>query len=132
LSGYVDLGGVAAGCLAVAALAGRVSRRGTQHDPQRAFTPAQRQQIFARAGGRCEHFGLLGFRCRRPAAHADHVIPWSRGGATTLANAQGLCVRHNLTKGARMPSKVTTVRLAHRRRRYFPPGMPTEIERSRR
>lgn len=130
--GYVEGGGVIAGCFVLAAVVGRVSGRGAQHDPQRAFTPAQRQAIFARAGWRCEHFGLLGVRCRHQAAHADHVVPWSRGGASTLANAQALCARHNLAKGARMPGRVSTRRLARRRRRYFPAGMPTEVERIRR
>lgn len=109
--GYVEGGGVVAGCFALAAVAGRASGRGAQHDPQRALTPVQRQAIFARAGGRCEHFGVLGVRCRHQAAHADHVVPWSRGGASTLANAQALCARRNLAKGA---------------------GMPTEVERGRR
>ncbi len=30
----------------------------------------------------------------------DHVMPWSRGGETTLANLQTLCSRCNLGKGA--------------------------------
>ena len=30
--------------------------------------------------------------------HADHVIPWSRGGKTTLDNGQMLCTTCNLKK----------------------------------
>lgn len=30
--------------------------------------------------------------------HADHKIPWSRGGHTTLDNGQMLCREHNLLK----------------------------------
>jgi 5-methylcytosine-specific restriction endonuclease McrA len=33
--------------------------------------------------------------------HADHVKAWTHGGATTLANAQLLCITHNLAKGAK-------------------------------
>ena len=29
---------------------------------------------------------------------ADHVIPWSKGGPTTIENGQMLCKRHNLEK----------------------------------
>lgn len=32
----------------------------------------------------------------------DHVIPWSRGGATSVGNLQLLCRRCNLAKGARI------------------------------
>jgi 5-methylcytosine-specific restriction endonuclease McrA len=31
-----------------------------------------------------------------------HVIPWSRGGATSVGNLQLLCRRCNLAKGARV------------------------------
>ncbi len=32
---------------------------------------------------------------------ADHVSPWSRGGATVASNCQMLCKRHNRAKGNR-------------------------------
>lgn len=32
---------------------------------------------------------------------ADHVTPWSRGGLTTAANCQMLCITHNRAKGNR-------------------------------
>jgi len=38
--------------------------------------------------------------CDAPIRHADHVIPWSRGGKTTLGNSAGQCVRCNQTKDA--------------------------------
>ena len=107
------------------------SRRGgskhAQRDPQRAFTEAQRRTIFARAGDRCEHTSLLGRRCKARPTHADHVHPWSRGGATTLANAQALCARHNLAKSDHVPSPWYLHGLERRRRSYFPPGEPVQI-----
>lgn len=35
--------------------------------------------------------------------HADHVLPFSRGGATTVTNGQATCPQCNLKKGATMP-----------------------------
>ncbi|MDF3281378.1 HNH endonuclease, partial [Gordonia sp. N1V] len=32
---------------------------------------------------------------------ADHVTAWSKGGASTLANCEMLCVTHNRSKGSR-------------------------------
>ena len=32
---------------------------------------------------------------------ADHVTPWSKGGATDIANCQMLCKTHNRAKGNR-------------------------------
>jgi 5-methylcytosine-specific restriction endonuclease McrA len=50
-----------------------------------------------RAGGACERCGN---RLGREF-HADHVQPFSKGGATTLNNGQALCASCNLRKGAR-------------------------------
>lgn len=102
--------------------------RGRRHlDPVRLFSSEQRREIFARAGGRCEHFNLLGMRCRRAPQHADHVYPHSKGGATSLVNAQALCAWHNERKGAKVPSRLAVARLEHRRRSYFPPGTAVEV-----
>ncbi|MCP2264290.1 HNH endonuclease [Promicromonospora thailandica] len=38
--------------------------------------------------------------CDAPVRHADHVVPHAEGGATSLGNGQGLCVRCNLAKQA--------------------------------
>lgn len=39
--------------------------------------------------------------CNRYADHADHVWPWSRGGADTPENVRATCALHNLSKGDR-------------------------------
>ena len=120
--------------IAVAALAvvlaatlarGRLPRAAWR-DPRRDFTAAERSAIFARAGGRCEHRGFV-LRCRRAAQHADHISPWATGGPTSVANAQALCARHNLSKGARRPSRWYIARLERARRRYFPPGAAVDV-----
>lgn len=99
-----------------------------QTDPQRAFTPAQRAAGFARAGNRCEHKPWLGPRCTAAPTHGDHVYPHSRGGATTLANFQALCARHNLRKSDRVPSMWAIRRLERRRARYFPDPAQARVE----
>jgi hypothetical protein len=106
------------------------SRRTAWRDPKRVFTQSERAAIFARAGNRCEHRGLL-LRCRAGAAHADHVWPWVDGGPTSVANGQALCARHNLSKGSKHPSSWYVLRLERARRRYFPPGAPTDVVRRR-
>lgn len=50
-------------------------------------------QVFARDGLRCVRCGS------GEDLQADHVIPWSQGGATTLENLQTLCGRCNGRKG---------------------------------
>lgn len=91
-----------------------------QRDPVRMFSPAQRKECFDRAGGRCEMDNLFFFRCRRPAEHADHWLPWSKGGSTSMENAVAACRTCNLAKSDGVPTFWETARLSHRRRRYFP------------
>jgi 5-methylcytosine-specific restriction endonuclease McrA len=63
----------------------------------RRFRPATRVALFLAGGGRCAVCG-----CRlQPAWHADHVIPWHRGGTSDPANGQALCPQCNLRKGGR-------------------------------
>ena len=50
--------------------------------------------VAARDGGRCRLCGST------VDLHFDHVIPWSKGGANTVANIQLLCGPHNRAKGA--------------------------------
>ena len=65
----------------------------------RSFSAIQRIELFSRSNGYCQS-------CHAPITltdfHADHVIPWSKGGKTTLANGQALCRPCNLNKSATM------------------------------
>ncbi|OUZ08251.1 hypothetical protein BHE97_13530 [Aeromicrobium sp. PE09-221] len=54
----------------------------------RLATPRQRTAILARQGHQCASPG-----CRAPVIHIHHVIWWSHGGKTDLANLIGLCPR---------------------------------------
>lgn len=49
------------------------------------------------AGGLC---CLCGVRLTNDF-HADHVVAFSSGGATTIKNGQALCARCNLLKGTK-------------------------------
>lgn len=50
--------------------------------------------------------------------HGDHIVPWSRGGPTTVANLQALCGSCNLRKGSQ-PQEVAE---AHFRVERLAPG----------
>jgi HNH endonuclease len=61
----------------------------------RAFTERDRRAAYERQKGICpmcgEHFELA-------EMHADHIVPWSKGGHTTPENCQMLCRDDNLRK----------------------------------
>lgn len=99
------------------------AHRSVLQDPQRMYTPEQRRESFALAGGQCEYTGALLTRCRRPAEHADHLVPWSRGGATSLANCAAACAPCNLSKGAKVLPAWRVRMLVRRRKRYYPAGV---------
>ena len=70
-------------------------------DPIRAFSAEQRLAIFRRDAGRCR----LQIKCNGEMVswdnwHADHIVPHSRGGKTTVANGQLACPVCNQAKGA--------------------------------
>lgn len=69
-------------------------------DTIRSFAPEQRLAIFRKDDGRCQ----LKIHCDGSERlgwahwHADHIIPHSRGGKTTVANGQVACAACNLAK----------------------------------
>lgn len=64
----------------------------------RRFGIRERSVLFLASGGRCSVCG----RDLGPSWHADHVIPWARGGETDVINGRALCPTCNLKKGVRM------------------------------
>ena len=70
----------------------------------RAFSGAQRKSLYNSSEGRCQS-------CGKPLPenwHADHIIPFSKGGETHLANGQALCPSCNLSKSNTMKVKRKT------------------------
>lgn len=61
----------------------------------RRFKQSDRKLLYIVADGKCE-------RCGAPidmSFHADHKVPFSKGGPTIRSNAQALCPKCNLEKG---------------------------------
>lgn len=79
--------------------------------PDRQFIPPRRRLRRRKARiGRAlakQVFERDGYRCRECFTHidltVDHIVPESRGGATTLDNLRTLCRVCNSRKGDRMP-----------------------------
>jgi 5-methylcytosine-specific restriction endonuclease McrA len=73
---------------------------------KRRFNKRQRLILALRSGGACEECGdplSSGF-------HADHDLPFSRGGPTTLQNGRATCPKCNLSKGNKtMKLRTSTV-----------------------
>ena len=63
----------------------------------RAFDDRERRAAYERQKGFC---ALCCVHFEFEEMHADHIVPWSRGGHTTLDNCQMLCRDCNLKKGA--------------------------------
>lgn len=61
----------------------------------RNFSSADKRTIWHRSRGRCQHSGRG--RCGGQLQY-DHIRPFSKGGASTAANGQLLCARHNSRK----------------------------------
>lgn len=77
----------------------------TCSNPRRFFKGKERLVLLADSGGRCRLCGAdlwVGF-------HADHITPFSHGGATDVINGQALCPSCNRGKGAKIPAAVAVV-----------------------
>jgi len=70
-------------------------------DNQRLFSHEQRLAIFRRDNCLCQlRLKCKGVKCEWDAWEADHKIPWSQSGKTTVENGQVACPACNSSKGA--------------------------------
>lgn len=72
-------------------------------DPMRNFSDDVKNELYRREP-RCCHYDEDGTRCKEDSYNnltVDHILPWSKGGRTTVDNAQLLCKSHNSSKGNR-------------------------------
>lgn len=76
----------------------RINKDGIKHTTKREPSARLKVQVLMRDGNRCR---LCGVECNDGLhnIHFDHIIPWSKGGETTLENLQVLCSDCNLAKG---------------------------------
>ena len=76
----------------------RINKDGIKHTTKREPSARMKVQVLMRDGNRCR---LCGVECNDGLhnIHFDHIIPWSKGGETTLENLQVLCNDCNLAKG---------------------------------
>jgi 5-methylcytosine-specific restriction endonuclease McrA len=82
-------------------------------DTRRAFNEAERIAIYRSAKGLCQACKSEGKSDEEATVpwgeyEADHLMPHSQGGPTSLDNAQLLCQRHNRSKGATIATAPST------------------------
>lgn len=73
----------------------------------RAFKESDKRTKYEATGHRCAICG--GDISDIRSAHADHIVPWSRGGRTDWSNLQILCVRCNLAKSDEEEAQVKEI-----------------------
>lgn len=76
-------------------------------DDQRQFSQEQRYAIYQRASGKCvnpDNNPDCLRDCTWANWHADHIIPYSKGGPTIVENGQLLCPSCNWKKSDKMPT----------------------------
>ncbi len=71
-------------------------------DEARSFTAEQRDVIYRLGDGKC---AICGKHCSEEDFEADHITPWSKGGATQVSNGQILCVKCNRQKSDKILSE---------------------------
>jgi len=71
---------------------------GTRHIPA-----SVKARVYARDQGRCTYVGTTDERCASTHhLQIDHIVPYGRGGTTTVGNLRLLCGRHNRLEAERI------------------------------
>lgn len=71
----------------------------TVRKSSRTVSDKLRYQVLKRDNFKCCACGASPAKDSSVELHIDHIIPWSKGGETTLENLQTLCSKCNLGKG---------------------------------
>lgn len=64
-------------------------------DKKRIFDENQKAEIYSNSNGTCQ---ICKKKVNERNWHADHIIPWIKGGKTVVENGQVLCPKDNLSK----------------------------------
>jgi hypothetical protein len=81
----------------------------TAVDPERLFNRHQRWEMWSKQEGKCPRTGKIipeDEINNHELWAADHVIPYSKGGPTTVDNGELVCKEYNLVKGNKMPERM--------------------------
>lgn len=65
---------------------------------RRLFSKDERWTLFAVQFGVC---AICNKELEEHSFHADHIVPFSKGGKTEISNGQAVCQLCNLSKGAK-------------------------------
>jgi 5-methylcytosine-specific restriction endonuclease McrA len=69
----------------------------------RYISPASKDKVFTRDGGRCTFIGANGRRCNSTwGLQIDHIEPYTRGGSNRASNLRLLCGKHNRIEAERI------------------------------
>lgn len=79
---------------------GSLLSKTSEEKSQKSRDPSKRLrfQVLARDEFTCRYCGASPRKDASVTLHIDHIIPWSKGGKTTLSNLQTLCATCNLGK----------------------------------
>jgi len=97
--------------------------RGGRNAPGRTITWRLRATVLIRDNCICRMCGASPAKDAGVTLHVDHVVPWSKGGPTTLDNLQTLCSACNIGKNDRPcpRPKASISRACTRKPRRSPP-----------
>ena len=75
---------------------------------RRLYSPWQKNKLWVKYEGRCAYcrIKLVPYKGESFSVEYDHIIPFSKGGLTTLSNGQALCKKCNRAKSDKYPYKI--------------------------
>jgi len=94
-------------------------RPGRERNPDSRHIPEEvKRAVWAREGGQCAYKSANGHRCEeRAGLEYDHIVPYARGGDSTVINVRLLCPAHNQFEADRTYGSEFTKQKREARRR---------------